>query len=719
MRHPKRTLLTALPVALAALLLCALWCTGAGRSRHVLAHLERQGLDFGGAGDLVFSLADGDAHGVISGGPRLSLPAGEYRLKTSILTDAGNRIHITSSNGARIEPSELDITPGDWPAYRSFTLLDDAENVEFAICFEAGTRLEVLDVELGTMCTDRLWALTLLTAALCLWWLLARAGWLTPERRRVLLVLGVAVLVASIPALREGLNPGHDAEFHRSRLRNLVSALSEGQFPARVGGYMYNGYGGAASVFYPDACLLLPALMMLSGATIQLALRAFIIATNALTALTAYACGRRMLGSRAAGASAAVLYTLAAYRLTDVYTRAAFGEAAAMAVLPLFALGLWEVVLGEKDRWPLLSLGAVAVLLTHLLSTVVCAALAALLCACCAVRIVREHRLGALLKACAAAALLGLFFLAPLLDSLRGGISLSTLPSSCADAALGLEALLLGSADFPVGIGAALLLSAAAALWALAGRRGGAERQARALLLCGAALALMTTRLFPWEALSRYTRGLADLLQFPWRLMAFACLLLSLGAGYGVCCLTDSPRWRERAALALLALCVVCCAPQLQQEAADRGQALFYWQSNSDRLLGYREYMLPGSSVKLTEDASVHAGDGVTVTGYEKRGTHVTAQVDAPAGGTLALPVFGFDGYRATLDGEALPWTLGENNRLTLALPTGAHGTLRVWFAGKAAWRVADAISLLSALGLAAYGLLRRRRCEHRARQEV
>ena len=719
MTHRKRMLLTALPVVLAVLLLCALWCTGAGRNRYVLAHLERQGLDFGEAEDLVFSPADGDAHGVLSGGPRLSLPAGEYRLKYSILTDAGNRIRITSSNGARIEPAELDITPGDWPAYRSFTLLDDAENVEFAICFDTGTRLEVLDVELGTLCTDRLWTLTLLTAALCLAWLLARAGWLTPERRRVLLVLGAAVLVASIPALREGLNPGHDAEFHRSRLRNLVSALAEGQFPARVGGYMYNGYGGAASVFYPDACLLLPALMMLSGATIQLALRVLIIATNALTACTAYACGRRMLGSRAAGTSAAVLYTLAAYRLTDVYTRAAFGEAAAMAVLPLFALGLWEVVLGEKDRWPLLTLGAVAVLLTHLLSTAVCAALAVLLCACCAVRIVRERRLGALLKAAAAAALMGLFFLAPMLDYLRGGISLSTLPSRCADAALGLEELLLGSADFPVGIGAALLLASVAALWALAGRRDGAARQARALLLCGAALVLMTTRVFPWEALSRYTRGMTDFLQFPWRLMAFACLLLALGAGYGVCCLPGSPRWRERAALALLALCVLCCAPQLQQEASDCGQALFYWQSNSDRLLGYREYMLPGSSVKLTEDCAVHASDGVTVTAYQKRGTRVTAQVDAPAGGEVSLPVFGFDGYRAALDGEALSWTLGGNNRLTLSLPAGAHGTLRVWFAGKTAWRVADAISLLAALGLGAVVLRRRRQCERHARREV
>ena len=694
--------------ALVLLAVLIVWGLGLGRSRWVFERLDENGLDFG-AGKAV-SLADGAAYGVLSGGPGFSLPAGEYRLKFSILTDAENRIRITSSNGARIEPAELAIVPGDWPAYRSFTLLDDAEDVEFLICFEGGERMEVLDVELSMLCTDRLWTLTLLAAALVLLALLDRAGWLTPERRRVLLVLGAAVLVASIPAFRENLNPGHDAEFHRSRLRNLVSALSEGQFPVRVGGYMYNGYGSAASVFYPDLCFLLPALLMLGGATIQFALRVWIIATNALTAWTAYLCGRRMFSGREAGAAAAVLYTLAMYRLTDVYARAAFGEAAAMAVLPLFFLGLWEVVFGEKERWPLLALGAAAVYLTHVLSTVLCAAAAAVLCACCAVRIVRGRRLGALLKATGTALLLCLFFLVPMADYLRGGISMDTLPSSCADAALGLEKLLLGDPAFPVGIGLALVLGAAAAAYALIAHTEAEAGWARGLLAAGAVLALMTTQAFPWEALGSRLGGAVNFLQFPWRLLSLACLFLALGAGYGIVCLHGHPRWRESAVLLVLAVSMAACAPQLQREAADGAQTYFYWQSNFDRLMGYREYMLPGSSVKKTEDWAVHAADGVMISDYGKDGTRVHAQVDAPEGGALSLPLFGFDGYRAELDGEALSWSRGDNNRLTLMLPAGARGELRVWFAGKALWRAADAVSLATAVWLLLWTARRRRR---------
>ena len=60
----------------------------------------------------------------------------------------------------------------------------------------------------------------------------------------------------------------------------------------------------------------------------------------------------------------------------------------------------------------------------------------------------------------------------------------------------------------------------------------------------------------------------------------------------------------------------------------------------------------------------------------------------------MSLPVFGYSGYRAELDGQEIPWTLGENNRLTVQLPAGASGTLNVWFAGDMLWRTAEGVSL-------------------------
>ena len=706
----KVRLLAAL-LALATAVVCACFVTGAGRSTRVFGDLLTRGLDFGGAPGKTFSLDSGAQYGVLNSGPYYSLPAGRYALTWTTECDATNRIRLTSSNGARIEPQEMTIHPDRWTDGAAFELLDDAENLQIQVCFESGTVLKLHDLRLSFTCTDGLWAAAWLLALLWALWALEACGYLTDERKRILLILAAAVLVASVPALRENLNAGHDSEFHRMRLRNVVSALGEGQFPVRVGGSMYNGYGSATSIFYPDTCLYLAALMMLGGATIQFALSAMLIALNAVTAASAYACGRRMFGSRTAGTCASVLYTLAAYRLTDLYTRMALGEAAAMAVIPLFILGLWEVVFGDKRRWPMLVIGATAVFRTHMITTVLCAAGAAVLCAVCLVRMIREGRLSALLAALAATVLLNLYALVPLADCMLGGISMGTLSSSVSAGAMRLAELFAQNPQFPRDIGAALLIGTVVTAHGLIGKRTEDARTACALLLGGIAMALMATKLFPWAALEKRFGGAINFLQFPWRLLMFADIFLALACGYGVSQLSGDGRWQRAAALAVLAVSVLASSAQIQAYTVNDVHDDRYWLSNSEMITAYGEYTLPGSDLArtVTEHEVLTTGDAA-VTAYEKKGTRVTAQVQAQQGGSVVLPVFGFDGYRAELNGQEIAWHLGENNRLTVDIPAGTSGELSIRYAGKALWRIADAVSLLTAAGLAAWLIRRRKR---------
>ena len=99
------------------------------------------------------------------------------------------------------------------------------------------------------------------------------------------------------------------------------------------------------------------------------------------------------------------------------------------------------------------------------------------------------------------------------------------------------------------------------------------------------------------------------------------------------------------------------------------------------------------------------------VTEYRKESTTVTAQVDAQTDAVISLPLFGYDGYRATVDGREMETGLGENNRLTVRLPAGTRGMLRVWFAGKTVWRIADAVSLGTLLGLCLHRRRNARAC--------
>lgn len=84
----------------------------------------------------------------------------------------------------------------------------------------------------------------------------------------------------------------------------------------------------------------------------------------------------------------------------------------------------------------------------------------------------------------------------------------------------------------------------------------------------------------------------------------------------------------------------------------------------------------------------------------------MSAQSDA----ALTFPLFGFDGYAAEVDGQRMDVELGDNNRLKVLLPAGTQGTLKVWFAGKGVWRIADAVSALTLLALVVRSGLRRRR---------
>ncbi|MDO4741451.1 MAG: hypothetical protein Q4A66_12345, partial [Eubacteriales bacterium] len=431
-------------------------------------------------------------------------------------------------------------------------------------------------------------------------------------------------------------------------------------------------------------------------------------AINALTAWTAYACGRRIFGGSAEGVCASALYTLASYRLTDVYVRMALGEAVAMAVLPLFILGLWEVVFGDRNRWPVLTLGASAVFLSHILSTVLCGALAALVCAVCCVRIVREGRVMAILKAAGATALVCAFFLVPLVQGMMSGVGMGALNSSVSAAALEPSALLAADPDFPLDVGPALLLASALSLYALCGCAEERAKTARRFLLLGAAFALMATDLFPWALLERRTYGAVNFLQFPWRLLMFTDLFLALGCGYGLCRLSGENKWKELAAPAVLVLCVLAAYPQLTAYTTEDNAPLRYFSSNTQMITAYAEYTLPGTDLAATKDCGL-ISDGVEIAQYEKKGTRISAEVSSPEGGFVSFPLFGFDGYAAALDGEKIPWRLGDNNRLTVDLAPGAQGEIAVRFEGRTLWRVFDGVSLLSLAAMAAFAFRRRK----------
>jgi len=673
-------------------------------------------------GGLSRNTAAGDVHGVMNVGPGLTLPAGTYRLKWFMEMDGANCIEIVSDNGAAAMPGEIALMPENAWGEASFTLDTEAQNVEFRVIFEGGTTINVIDMSLySPMYADHGFTFGFLMLAAALLYALHARGWLTPARRGKLILLGFAVLIASGPALKDTVGIGHDTTFHLVRLCNLADGLAAGQFPVRAGGFSYNGYGAITSVFYPDVFLYPFALMMNLGASMQYAVNAFFITVNIASAAAMYIAAKRIFRDEWAGICASVLYTLSIYRISDVFTRYAFGEMTAMVFLPLFLLGLYEAALGDKNRWPLLGLSAACIYLSHMLSTLICAATAVGFCVLFIVRIVREGRMLPIVKAACFAGMLCAFQLVPFIDYSMQGVGAQELAKDPAYFAIHpAQLFLLGEgelsvdprdpalATFALEIGLPLLLAAALTLYAAATAEKREERDGFGVLLvlAGGLFAFMATTLFPWSYVRVLTRGLSDYLQFPWRFLMMTAALLALAGGWG--CARFSRGHGEQMAAAVLLIAALCALPTLTDEARNADYIAF--GETVSPHLGYTEYTIPGTKTESTLNSSILSDGDVTVTAYEKESTTVTAQIEAKSDAAISLPLFGYDGYRAQVDGQDMEITLGENNRLKVLLPAGTAGELRVWFAGKAVWRAAELVSLAAALGAACGWAYKRKR---------
>lgn len=214
-----------------------------------------------------------------------------------------------------------------------------------------------------------------LTVLLALSWDKTERG---RKNRRDAMILVCAAAFACMPLLWRGVYDGHDLLFHLNRIEGIASGLRNGQFPVRIHSSTLLGYGYAAPEFYPELFLYFPAALRNLGVSLSASVRVFEACINLATALACYLCVRSLMRSRRAAVGASVLYTLCIYRLVNLYTRATLGESLAMIFFPIVLLGLYEVLRRNEKRWPLLALGMTGVCMSHLLSTLFCAAFCAL-----------------------------------------------------------------------------------------------------------------------------------------------------------------------------------------------------------------------------------------------------------------------------------------------------------------------------------------------------
>ena len=556
-----------------------------------------------------------------------------------------------------------------------------------------------------------------------------------------LMILGI-ILFINIPMYADYLPKGHDLSFHLLRISGIAEGLSQGtQFPVRIQSYWYNGYGYAVGVCYGDSLLYLPAIMYLVGYPLRQAYKFFIFLMQAFTVLGAYLCFKEISHDKRAALSGTLVYSLSIWRLTDLYTRGAVGEAAAFAFLPFVASGFWLILSGQdkiqRRRGILcLAFGYAGMIQIHVLSVIIVGVFSILLCLLFIGKLFKEKRIKDVLIGALLTCMLSIGVLVPLADYYM------TLPLQIKEGSVGLiqargvyiTELLSSvlnttsseyiftedigrSAEMPMTVGLALIMAFLLGICVLI--IGGAGKYKKTLIKLEILTVLaifMSLTFFPYDWISDNIPGIYRIIasvQFPFRYLLMASLLATM-----IFILFQMEMRNLRPETVRLVIMIIC--------SISIWQALSFISNYSNGQQGYRiandacelneyadasEYILAGTDGGYTRrHYTIEADEGVEVATAARINMNYDLYVKNNNAKTtgLELPVFAYKGFEAMSEEGKLDITAGKNNRIRLEIPSGYKGRISVRFREPVYWRLAELCSLGSWMILFIYIILNR-----------
>ena len=643
-----------------------------------------------------------------------TLRSGKYAINLRLKGKGLLSVQLSSKNSATIVPGEfelrIDENPGETEIHRiEFDVFTEVDSLLVALHGTENTEVTVESVSISVhSANDRRFTVSFLILGAASVLLLMSLGKLSREQIAAGLLLVLIACFASVPCFKDDLSVGDDMYYHWERLTGLISALKSGQFPARLYPTMNNGYGGVAPVYYPDLFLYPLALMVMAGTSMQYAFHIYIIFTNLLTAFSMYFLAKKLLREQESALIASMLYVLSVYRLTDLYSRSALGEAMAMAFLPLVLLALLEVIYADKNRWPFLSVTAALLFRAHMITTLFTFVLCAGICLFSLKDIVRRKRVTFLAAAVAGALLLCLPVLVPLWTFTQSGVTARMMMRTTSLKAIEPAQLLFSSMDMngewpnehllnrAIELGIPLLAGVAFYIY------DGIKNPDRSLIgsilkkffAFGTIASVMSTTWFPWDRVDVWTQYISKYIQFPWRLVLITVCLLAIPAAKAFANLGS------RATVAVLALCL-CTALPLERQQTLHLETIPYGRT-PEWLHLYGDYNFEGTIASLSAERDIRMEGEGEIRKVRRVGDEMTVHLKTGNKMVISLPLYAFDGYEVTFEGKQIESYRGAENRLTAELPSDTEGQLRIKYVGRKIWRLGEAAGLLTLILLVA-----------------
>ncbi|OGO90707.1 MAG: hypothetical protein A2Y17_03185 [Clostridiales bacterium GWF2_38_85] len=517
-------------------------------------------------------------------------------------------------------------------------------------------------------------------------------------------VLGLIILPLSIIQVPKG----HDIYFHMERIESLSLEMKDGNLFPRIYTTALNDYGYASPMFYGDLLLRIPALLVITGVSVPVAYKIFLMLIALFSVVISYFCFNSIVKNKTAAGVGAILFSLSSYFATDLFSRAAIGEAQIFIFLPVAFLGYYHIMFGDHKKWFYLPLGLFFMLQCHMLSAVIFVVLLAIFTLFYLDIIIKTpKKLLYIGVSVFVFIILSAYFLIPMLEQ----FSSTTFIATDGTAAIKWGTLSKRSmpwwsvfCDFNYSIktdewipnGVGFIIIAVWTVYFIIRKKFKSDISLFSIIL-STILLFMTTEFFPWK----YFQNTCGVMQFPWRLLVFAVFFMTIGAIY----LVKNTSNKNRIIVSLIFIIISLLSfmmtvngkYSIMLEKASNNEVEPYPYNNN---VGAYEYFPTGtnSSEVYSFTEIIRTNNNDIVASYNR--SHGKIEVEFSGNDYfdtyIELPLIMYKGYSAiTPEGENLEVIFGDNNRVRIMLGDLQQGTFIVEYTGTVLQKASDIISVI------------------------
>lgn len=355
---------------------------------------------------------------------RYALNKGTYTVHANYFTNVDGNMLSVVDDGEYIMTKNL--SPNETETEITFTLEQDSQEIVIQFNYVGLGSLYAYSLELSAQdgfyndCGYYVVILMLLGIFGTAFYLYARKNEISAKKLGTVMGLMAIGLFSFVPYMNGSLPWGDDLCYHLARIEGIKDGILDGQLPVMVYPEALKGYG-YTNLMYPNLFLYIPAIIRLFGVSIAASYKTLILLSCIATAFITYYSVKVISNNPKAAILASAIYTLCPYRFTNLYARGALGEALALTFVPLLIAGLYHVIIGDKKKWWVLTLGMTGLVSSHVLSMMI----GAIICVLCAliyiVKIFKEKRVLPILKAAGLFAALNAAFLIPFVVMYKSG----------------------------------------------------------------------------------------------------------------------------------------------------------------------------------------------------------------------------------------------------------------------------------------------------------